>query len=95
VEHLLSLLRWGRGENGAGPAVSGGPEHVDRYRRGAVALAEGRYADALEAWIQGVEADRKFADDGPRRACVALFEALGPEHPLTGPYRRRLSTLLF
>jgi putative thioredoxin len=93
VEHLVALLRWGRG--GDGPGVSGPAEDLERYRNGAVALAQGRYGDALEAWIQGVERNRAFADDGARRACVALFEALGPGHSLTAPYRRRLSTLLF
>jgi len=58
-------------------------------------LAEADYERVLEtllARLDGVESDER---DRIRQIMVALFEELGPEHPLTTSYRRRLATALY
>ena len=59
-------------------------------------LEEGEdYEEVLErllAEIADADADRR---EEIRRQMLAVFEELGPEHPLTVRYRRRLATALY
>jgi thioredoxin len=58
-------------------------------------LAEGDFERALEWLLNEVgEADPE-ARERIREVMVALFGELGPEHPLTASYRRRLATALY
>jgi putative thioredoxin len=58
-------------------------------------LAEGDYERALE-WllgeVPGADLERR---ERIRELMVALFGELGPEHPATAHYRRRLATALY
>lgn len=36
---------------------------------------------ALDGFIRVIQLDRTFREDGARRACLAIFELLGREHP--------------
>jgi putative thioredoxin len=66
------------------------------YIEGNVALAQGDYAGALAAWIDTLAAGhREVDDDGPRRACIAMFKVLGEEDETTREYRRAFSSALF
>ncbi|HMQ31075.1 MAG TPA: thioredoxin [Chloroflexaceae bacterium] len=66
-----------------------------RYIGAARAIAAGQYAEAAEGLLAIVARDRGFRDDGARRALLALFAALGDEHPLVPGARRRLANALF
>jgi putative thioredoxin len=59
-------------------------------------LEEGEdYEEVLErllAETSGADAERR---EEIRRQMLAIFEELGPEHPLTVRYRRRLATALY
>jgi thioredoxin len=59
-------------------------------------LGEGEgYEHVLERLLADVpEASAERRDD-IRRQMLAVFEELGPEHPLTVRYRRRLATMLY
>jgi thioredoxin len=59
-------------------------------------LAEGEdYEQVLKRLLAEVsEADRERREE-IRKQMLAVFEELGPEHPLTVQYRRRLATALF
>jgi thioredoxin len=59
-------------------------------------LGEGEdYEQVLERLLTAVaEADGEGRDE-IRKQMLAVFEELGPEHPLTVKYRRRLATALY
>lgn len=53
------------------------------------------YETALQGFLDIVSKDRKYRDDGARKAAVMVFDLLGDEHPLTKEYRRKLTTALY
>lgn len=75
----------------------GAPDNRDAatpLQRGKALAAEGRADDALEQLLSAVAAAGEEADEA-RRSMLDLFEVLGPSHPLTVDYRRRLANALF
>lgn len=54
-----------------------------------------RYADAIETLLGIVMRNRAFRDDGARKMLLALFTALGDQHPLTVKGRRDLANVMF
>ncbi|GAB4352156.1 MAG: thioredoxin [Immundisolibacter sp.] len=64
------------------------------YRSAIEALRAGDIEAALGHLIACVIDDRAYRDDGARKACVALFELLGAEHPQLRDWRRRLQRAL-
>ncbi|MEX2527629.1 MAG: thioredoxin [Gemmatimonadota bacterium] len=65
------------------------------YTSGMGHLAEGRVAEALDHLVQAVAKDPMYHGQAPRKACLALFQFLGPESPLTREYRARLAAVLY
>lgn len=50
---------------------------------------------ALEKIIEAVAMDKSWSGDLPRKTAIALFQFLGPAHPLTIKYQRRFSMALY
>ncbi len=71
------------------------PQAWQSYLNGVQALARRDYEEALKSWIDALLIDRSIDDDGPRRACVALFTWLGNDHELVRRYHRQFTSALF
>ena len=72
------------------------PDDLERTYALAVCLVDsGAYEEALELFLQIVKRDRKFRDDGARKAMVDVFPIVGIRSPLAEKIRGRLSALLF
>ena len=50
---------------------------------------------AVDDFIEVIRRERRYDDDGSRKACVAIFTLLGEEHEVTRKYRSALSAALF
>ncbi|MGH2387808.1 MAG: tetratricopeptide repeat protein [Chloroflexota bacterium] len=58
------------------------------------AAADGDYAKALVGFLRIAEEDRRFQDDGGRKAMLDIFTILGPDHELSMEFRPRLAGAL-
>lgn len=95
VEAMRTLASLARRASAREPPPAGVPAvDWERYLEGARAFTAGRDAEALEAWIDVLRRRRQLDDDGPRRACVALFTLRGDDE-LTREYRRAFSSALY
>ncbi len=65
------------------------------YLEGIRRLRGGEFDPALGAFIEAVKKDRTLDDDGPRRACVALFHYLGGDDPVVRRRRSELAGALY
>ena len=75
--------------------VSEDPSDDDARIELANALAgKGQFEPALDHLI-GIIERKGEAIDAARQGMLDIFDVLGGDHPLTGPYRRRLSNALF
>lgn len=59
------------------------------------ALADQDFDAALTHFIETIRTNRGYDDDGSRKACVALFTLLGPQHPATKTHRRTFDMALY
>jgi putative thioredoxin len=66
-----------------------------RHSVGLALAASGAWPDALDAFLSLVRTDRSWGQDAGRKSMLAVFDALGPRHPLVDDYRRRLSMELY
>lgn len=73
----------------------GHPKAWQAYLAGIEAAAGKDYDTAITKWIEALIIDRSIDDDGPRRACVAVFNLLGQHHELTQKHHRSFSSALF
>lgn len=56
---------------------------------------EQNYEAALQGFLAIVGKDRKYKNDGARKAMIAIFDLLGDDHPLTKDYRKQLMLTLY
>ena len=70
-------------------------DHQARYDLAVAYAAAGRSEQAIEALLEILRRNRTWNDEAARKQLLTLFEALGPQDPLTREGRRRLSSLLF
>jgi putative thioredoxin len=58
-------------------------------------LRSANFSAALEDFIEVLQTDRYYDDDGSRKACIAIFKFLGEDHELTQKYRPVFSSALY
>jgi putative thioredoxin len=76
-------------------AGADGSDSASRYARAAAAAKQQDYKAAIDELLAIVMRDRAFEDDAARKTLLALFDALGNEHELVAPSRRKLANYLF
>jgi putative thioredoxin len=67
----------------------------DRFAAACRATLTEDYETALQTFLQIVSSDRRYRNDGARKAMLTVFNLLGNDHPLTGPYRKQLMMALY
>ncbi|MDA0656405.1 MAG: thioredoxin [Proteobacteria bacterium] len=70
-------------------------DHQARFDLALALFALGNSAGAVDHLVTIVRRDRSWNDDAARKQLLKIFEALGPEDPVTIEGRQGLSTILF
>jgi putative thioredoxin len=79
------------GRDAAAAALVRDPGDLEaRFALASAHAAALEWEPALAELLELVTRSRKFRDDGARRAMLAIFDHLGPEHPAVSDYRRKL-----
>jgi putative thioredoxin len=76
-------------------ALAANPEDLEAVWAVAMrSAAAGDYARALAGFLKIAEEDRRFKDDGGRKAMLDIFTILGADHELSMEFRPRLAGAL-
>ncbi len=70
-------------------------DHQARYDLALAAYAQGRREEAVDQLLEIIRRDRAWNDQAAKQQLLKLFEAFGPQDPVTVSGRKRLSQLLF
>lgn len=65
------------------------------YRVAIENLHKQNFEKALDGFIRIMTVERYYDDDGPRKACIAIFKYLGEENETTREYRTKFSRALY
>ncbi len=68
---------------------------ASRYALGSLYASKQQFAPALEQFLELVRRNRKYNDDGARKAMLAIFTILGDNQDIVRSYRRKLANALF
>lgn len=68
---------------------------ADKLERARTDLKQNNMGSGLQRLIEAVSIDKHYCDDLPRKASIALFNILGPDHELTKKYRRQFDMALY
>ena len=66
-----------------------------RYDLALQHIAKADLTGAIDTIVELTRRDREWQDQKARKLLLELFDNMGPMHPLTGPGRRKLSSVLF
>lgn len=79
--------------------IANQPESTDefdqRFQQAAQSVLEEDYTSALEILLDILSKDRRYRDDGARKAMLEIFNLLGDDHSLTKDFRKRLMLVLY
>ncbi|NJL44928.1 MAG: tetratricopeptide repeat protein [Leptolyngbyaceae cyanobacterium SM2_3_12] len=77
------------------PTISGDKPLDQEFLAASQAALAGDYGQALETYLTLVQKDRRYRQDGARKAMLTVFKLLGDSDPLTVSYRKRLMQALY
>jgi putative thioredoxin len=95
ADPALKGLMWIKNLAEAKPADIPADDLGRQYADAVSMIAALDFEDALKKLLAIVRKDKNWADQKARQGVADLLAALGPQHPLTAPYRRQLSSVLF
>lgn len=75
--------------------LSGESELEQNYAKACQLTVIENYPEALSLFLEMVSTNRKFKEDGARKAMLTIFNLLGDDHPLTKEYRKKLMLQLY
>ena len=67
----------------------------EKYLEATRKLQAQQFEAALQDFIEVMELDRGYDNDGARKACIAIFKYLGEENQITREYRPKFSQVLY
>jgi len=67
----------------------------DAYLAALKATGDNDFDTAIQHFIAVIQQNRYYNDDGARKACIAIFNLLGPDHPITRKHRRMFDMVLY
>ncbi len=99
IDRLQAAARMGAVDTGVIPTLeeelATDPDNLSlRIELGIALAADRQFEASLEALLEVVTRGGDTREEA-RRAMLDVFEVLGPEHPATTAYRRRLASALF
>lgn len=66
-----------------------------KYLKAIRDLHDQKFESAIQGFIDLMETDRGYDDDGSRKACIAIFKFLGEDHSISKQYRPAFSSALY
>lgn len=67
----------------------------EQYLKAIKNLHDQKFEEGIQGFIEMLELDRNYDEDGSRKACVAIFKFLGEDHSITKKYRPAFSSALY
>lgn len=68
---------------------------ASHYALGSLYATRQKYVQAMDHFLEVVRYNRKYNDDGARKAMLAIFTIIGEGQPVVREYRQKLANLLF
>jgi len=65
-------------------------DNLSRYQLATQLINQGEHEAGLQHLLTILQRDRKFQNDGAKKAMLSTFSLLGNEHPLVSEYRRKM-----
>jgi putative thioredoxin len=93
AEAVRMLARFA--EVGRNPALLPDDPVRETYRDAMRLASAEKFDEAVVLFIEVIRTNRSYDDDGARKAVIAIFTLLGPEHPVTVNRRREFSGALY
>lgn len=94
VQNLKELIEIVRSPEAVSLESSSEPA-ASAYGRGINLLSKGQINEALDLMIESIQSDRNFQEEAARKIMVGVFEELGPKHPMTLAYQKKLARSLY
>jgi len=86
----------GHTEDELNAAIETDPNDVtSRYALASLYATQQKYTEAMDEFIEVICRDRKYNDDGARKAMLALFTTVGEDQQIVRTYRQKMANVLF